>query len=387
MNLNQSISKSNYLWMILLFGSINIFGQNLIKNGSFEDGNNHWLSKGDNMERHHQSILKVKPPHGVYYAELASDSGYRLYQTIKTVPNETYDICFYTQARPNIETRESYFTFSVDNALSTSIKPSLGIWEKYSYSVKAKSAKMTFAFEDTYYGAKGIGAMVDKISVQKVKNDGFISIFNGTTLDGWKVYSTKEDANKNYWTAENNTITCNTMGDKDHKAVWLFYEDELDDFELKIKFQTYRTSPGNSGLQVRSTYNPETGDIDGPQFDIHPPTPFRTGLLYDESDGYNRWIYPSMPNAKLTPEEANNKSISFYADESPAWNDLHIICNGTQIKSILNGTVVTDFDGKGILDDVLHKEQGVGMSGKIALQVHGKNEILIRFKDIQLKKL
>ena len=372
---------------LILLGNINIFAQNLVNNSSFEDGNNHWQSEVNTMERHHQSILKVKPPDGVYYAELASDSGYKLFQTIHTEINKIYEVSFYTQARPHVEGKESHFIFSIDTTLSASITPSLGIWEKYSYIFKARSDKTTIAFEDTYYGIKGIGAMVDKIAVIKKSNDGFISIFDGKTLDGWKVYSTKKDSEKNYWTVENASITCNTMGDKDHNAVWLFYEDTLDNFELKIKFQTYKTSPGNSGLQLRSAYNPETGNIDGPQIDIHPPSPFRTGLLYDESDDYNRWLYPNMPDHKLTPEEANNQSTSFYADESPAWNELHIICNGTQIKSILNGTVVTDFDGTGILDDLVHNAQGVGMSGKIALQVHGKNEILIRFKDIQLKKL
>ncbi|MDO5968547.1 DUF1080 domain-containing protein [Flavivirga aquimarina] len=214
----------------------------------------------------------------------------------------------------------------------------------------------------------------------------FVSIFDGKTLEGWKVYGLPSDLEKNYWSVENGSITCNTMGDKDHAAVWLFYEEELTDFELKIKFQAYRNSPGNSGLQVRSRYY-EGGDIDGPQFDIHPPAPFRTGLLYDESDGYNRWIYPSMPSPALKPEQANNKSTFYYSDDNPSWNELHIICKGTHIKSILNGTVVTDFDGKGILDDDIHIKQHVGMSGKIALQVHGKNELLIRFKDIQLKKL
>lgn len=216
-------------------------------------------------------------------------------------------------------------------------------------------------------------------------NSGFVSIFDGKTLDGWKVYGSPDDVTKDYWKVENGTITCNTIGDRDHAAVWLFYEEELSDFELKIKFQAYRDSPGNSGIQVRSRFY-EGGDIDGPQFDIHPPGPFRTGLLYDESDGYNRWIYPSMPSPALKSEEANNNAPFYYSDDKPSWNQLHIICKGTHIKSILNGVVVTDFDGEGILNDHIHKEQNVGMRGKIALQVHGKNELLIRFKDIQLKK-
>ncbi|MEP3571108.1 MAG: family 16 glycoside hydrolase, partial [Flavobacteriaceae bacterium] len=89
----------------------------------------------------------------------------------------------------------------------------------------------------------------------------------------------------------------------------------------------------------------------------------------------------------LTQEQAKNKAVFYYSDDNPAWNELHIICKGTLIKSILNGTVVTDFDGEGILNDEIHKEQNVGMKGKIALQVHAKNELFIRFKDIQLKKI
>jgi hypothetical protein len=228
--------------------------------------------------------------------------------------------------------------------------------------------------------------MIDYVEVKELKESDFISIFDGETLNGWKVYGNPSDIEKNYWTVDNESILCNTIGDKNHGAVWLFYEEELADFELKIKFQAYRDSPGNSGLQVRSRFY-EGGDIDGPQFDIHPPAPFRTALLYDESDGYNRWIYPSMPNAKLKSEDANNKSTFYYADDNPSWNELLVICKGTIMQSFLNGVLVTDIDGAGILDDIIHQEQHVGMSGKIALQVHAKNELKIRFKDIQLKKL
>ncbi|MDN5202238.1 DUF1080 domain-containing protein [Fulvivirgaceae bacterium BMA10] len=220
---------------------------------------------------------------------------------------------------------------------------------------------------------------------QNKSHDGFTDIFDGHTLEGWRVYGKEADIQKDYWKVEDGAIVCNTMGDKQHGAVWLFYEKELKDFELKLKIQTPRDVPGNSGLQVRSRYYPETDDIDGPQFDIHPSGPFRTGLLYDESDEYNRWIYPSLPDWNITPEQANNKATFYYADENPSWNDLHIICKGNKIKSILNGVVVTDFDGTGILDDEIHRKQKVGTQGKIALQVHGGDEILIRFKEIKLK--
>ncbi|MEP3570617.1 MAG: family 16 glycoside hydrolase, partial [Flavobacteriaceae bacterium] len=284
--------------LFLLIFTRGIFSQNLIKNPSFEEGDQHWKSKGNTMERHHQSILKVRPKQGEYYAELANDTGYELFQTVETQIGKFYQVSFYAQARPHMPERESHLVFKVGDQLMAKLQPDHEVWNQYRYTVKATKDNMTISFEDTYYGEDGIGAMIDLVEVRELQN-GFIPIFNKETLDGWKVYGSPLDVEKKYWKVENNAITCNTMGDKDHGAVWLFYEEELKDFELKIKFQAYRDSPGNSGLQVRSRFY-EGGDIDGPQFDIHPPDPFRTALLYDESDGYNRWIYPSMPNSALT---------------------------------------------------------------------------------------
>ncbi|MEP1486826.1 MAG: family 16 glycoside hydrolase [Algibacter sp.] len=381
-----SLKLSTLIWLFLIVHT-NTFSQNLIKNSSFEDGNTHWLSKGDTMERHHKSILNVQPIQGDYYAELANNKGYKLFQSVPVKKGTYYQISFYTQARPKVSERESHFVFAVnDDELIAKLEPKHNDWQQYIYTVKAISTELTVSFEDTYYGAEGIGAMIDYVDVHELKQSDFISIFDGETLEDWKVYGNPSDLEKNYWTVDHESILCNTMGDKNHGAVWLFYEEELTDFELKIKFQAYKGSPGNSGLQVRSRFY-EGGDIDGPQFDIHPPAPFRTALLYDESDGYNRWIYPSMPSPALKPEDADNSSPFYYSGDTPAWNTLHIICRGTIIQSFLNGVLVTDFDGSGILDDVIHQEQHVGMSGKIALQVHAKNELKIRFKDIQLKKL
>ena len=47
--------------------------------------------------------------------------------------------------------------------------------------------------------------------------------------------------------------------------------------------------------------------------------------------------------------------------------------------------MVTDFDGTGILDDEIHLQKNVGVYGRIALQLHASDELLIRFKDIKIK--
>jgi hypothetical protein len=123
--------------------------------------------------------------------------------------------------------------------------------------------------------------------------------------------------------------------------------------------------------------------MDGPQVDIHPPAPWRTGLIYDETRGVRRWISPSLRDWKIEPGNAPHHS-TWKADD---WNDLHIRCTGTRIQTWLNDARVVDFNGEGILNDEAHRVHGVGMKGHIALQLHTGDELYIQFKDIIIRPL
>jgi len=221
---------------------------------------------------------------------------------------------------------------------------------------------------------------------------GWISLFNGRDLDGWTVKCHDEDAGKKFWFVEDGTITCHSLGRSDHDYVWLMTDGEYDDFELTLQFQAYRESPGNSGVQVRSRYDsgpdaPGGGWLDGPQVDIDTPTGWRTGLIYDETREEKRWISPSLTDWEIDDSHAAKEWKFYFADEGSGWNDLRIICNGTSIKTYLNGYEMTDFDGAGILDNQAHKDHNVGMNGHIALQLHSKDELFIRYRNIRLKRL
>ncbi len=222
------------------------------------------------------------------------------------------------------------------------------------------------------------------------ENTGWTSLFNGHNLDGWTVECIPKDRHKTYWTVKDNAITCNSLGDKDHDYVWLLTEQTFGDFELRLKFKAWKNAPGNSGVQVRSRYDnspdaPRGGWMDGPQIDIHPPAPFRTGLVYDETREERRWIYPDLKDWKIDGSYAADKWTFKYADEG--WNEMTIICDGTHIKTVLNGEKITDWDGAGVLDNEAHKARQVDKSGHIALQLHAGDELLIRFKDIKIKPL
>jgi len=64
-----------------------------------------------------------------------------------------------------------------------------------------------------------------------------------------------------------------------------------------------------------------------------------------------------------------------------------ITAAGTQITARLNGVLVTDYDGSGVLDDAMHQRYNVGLKGHIALQIHKADQLRIRFKDIVVRPL
>ncbi|HPZ84610.1 MAG TPA: DUF1080 domain-containing protein, partial [Thermogutta sp.] len=168
-------------------------------------------------------------------------------------------------------------------------------------------------------------------------------------------------------------------------------EKEFADFELCLKVQTFSTSTGNSGVQVRSRYDDEAYYMDGPQVDINPPGPWRCGFIYDETRGAQIWLWPDVGRpANAKPEHAPKGWKWFHADHpdtKDAWNDLRIVCHGFRIQTFVNGVPIADYMGQGRLDDDAHQLRRVGLTGHIALQIHPGGTLQIRFKDILLRPI
>ena len=215
------------------------------------------------------------------------------------------------------------------------------------------------------------------------------SLFNGKTLDGWVVKCLPQDNDKRgYWKVVDGTITAETPPGSKHNYIWLLTEKEFGDFELRLKVQTYASSTGNSGIQVRSRYDGEAGWLDGPQVDINPPGPWRCGFIYDETREAKVWLWPDVGRpANAKPKHAPQGWKWRHADTEDVWNDVRIVCNGTRIKTIINGITIADYDGTGRLDDEAHRTHDVGMKGHIGLQIHSGKQLLIRFKNIEVREL
>jgi len=217
---------------------------------------------------------------------------------------------------------------------------------------------------------------------------GWTSLFDGKSLDGWIVKCKPADREKAFWKVDQGFILADSIGHKGHDYVWLTTNREYSDFILRLEFQAFKASPGNSGVQIRSRYDDSESWLNGPQIDINPPGPWRTGMMWDETRGNQRWIFPDLPKDKWVDESmARPARIMRFAEDGDGWNQLEISAIGTEVKATLNGAPITDYDGKGLLDDRLHQDKGVGMKGVIALQIHTGDQLKIRFRNIRIKSL
>jgi xylan 1,4-beta-xylosidase len=262
------------------------------------------------------------------------------------------------------------------------------------------STEVTGGFVGTYVGLYATGggepaeavARFDWFDYEPVSEEVAVagawqSLFDGTTLAGWHVAARPGDQGHGFWTVRDGAITADSLGRTDHDYVWLVSDGEYGDFELELEVRGFSRSTGNSGLQFRSRYDDALGWLHGPQVDIHPPAPWRTGLIYDETRETRRWIFPSLEDWRIEPDQGPAEWVWHTADDGDGWNTVRVVCRGTRVETTVNGLLIADYDGAGVLDDAAHRRHDVGLRGHLALQLHRGDELLIQYRNIRLRPL
>src|SRR6185312_10058907 len=116
----------------------------------------------------------------------------------------------------------------------------------------------------------------------------WVSLFDGQDLSGWKVQCLPADRQHAYFSVDHGTIWAHATAEEKHGHIWLTSEKSYGDFDLRLQFQVVRGDLGNSGVQIRGRYDETLQEMEGPQLDIFPRSPWRTGMLYDETRGTSR---------------------------------------------------------------------------------------------------
>jgi len=183
--------------------------------------------------------------------------------------------------------------------------------------------------------------------------DGWISLFDGKSMDGWKA-----SENKDSWKLEDGKLVC--FGPRSH----LFYVGDVNggtfkDFELKL--DVYNHPKANSGVYFHTKYQEKGWPGKGYECQVNNTHKDRkkTGGLYGVKD--------VMDNSPVKDNE---------------WWTYHITVKGKRITLKVNGETTADYTEP----DDLNRSGRCLSSGTFALQAHDPKS-KVEYKNIIVKVL
>jgi hypothetical protein len=192
------------------------------------------------------------------------------------------------------------------------------------------------------------------------QDGGFTPLFNGENFDGWE-----QQGGVAKYRIEDGVIVGESVAGTPNSFMCTkkLYRNFVLEYEYKCDNLL------NSGVQFRSNvYAIEVvvggtgrnrkiaaGRVHGYQVEIDPNKPSRmwSGGIYDE--GRRGWLYPGLSGGDA--EAFTKQGQDLYKPDE--WNFVKVECNGSHIRTWLNGKARADFE-----DDMTPQ-------GLIALQVHG----------------
>ena len=208
-----------------------------------------------------------------------------------------------------------------------------------------------------------------------VDEEGFTSIFDGKSLDGWV-------GDPKLWSVEDDAITGKTTDEEpiEYNSFIRWANGEVDDFELKLQ---YRIFNGNSGIQIRSFEAAKPFSIGGYQADFEAGERW-SGTNYGEQF---RGILAKRGEKTEIGEDGKPTVVGSLGKTEELqkvirkedWNDYHIIARGNHFVFKINDTVMSE-----VTDNDTDMRRRVGL---LAFQLHKGPAMKVQFRNIRLKRL
>ncbi len=202
-------------------------------------------------------------------------------------------------------------------------------------------------------------SLASTFAEEKPAADGFVALFDGKTLDGWK----------NPYTWGESKVVDGEIHLTGDKKFFVITEKTYSDFVFEGEVLL---PPGkaNSGFIFRGQVEPNK--VFGYQCEVDGDAKRAwSGGLYDE--GRRMWfISPIKGDAASEAAFKQRAGDTFKRDE---WNSYRITCKGKSIKIEVNGVVTTDI------------EDDKDASGVIAIQHHGEKGQTYKFRNLRIKEL
>ncbi len=199
----------------------------------------------------------------------------------------------------------------------------------------------------------------------KERDEGFVSLFDGKSLEGWQRYSSsgeKVPARESAFSVRDGTIYCSGRG----RDYWLSPRRMYRDFVLRMQYKIGKGA--NSGIFLRA---PGTARPAYTGFEVQiiddfgqEPTNHTSGAIYD--------VLTPMRNMSRKPGE---------------WNDVEITCNGSHVIVVWNGFKVIDANFSQLTEPIGKFDfaySKMPRQGRIGVQNHGGE---LWFRSVRIKPL
>ena len=208
---------------------------------------------------------------------------------------------------------------------------------------------------------------------EEEKKAGWLLLFNGNTLDGWRSYQNKPATS---WGVDRGTLHCKgSTTDKSDMRADLITTEQFENFDFSVE---WRISPkGNSGIMYLVNETEKAAYLTGPEYQIIDDKGFPEKLEDWQKTAANYAMNPA-PDAVTNPVGE--------------WNHTRIVVKNAKVEHWLNGKRVVAYElwtdewkndkANGKWKDT--PSYGTAKKGHIALQDHGSEAW---FRNIKLKKL
>ncbi|HQR34060.1 MAG TPA: DUF1080 domain-containing protein [Blastocatellia bacterium] len=195
----------------------------------------------------------------------------------------------------------------------------------------------------------------------KTDEKGFVQLFDGKTLNGWKLVRGHGPG----YVIKDNTIVCPKDGGGN-----LYTEKEYANFVFRFEFKTEPS--GNNGVGIRAPYE---GDAAYQGMEIQ--------ILDDGHEMYKGKIKSEQHHGSVYDVIPARTG---YLKPAGEWNSEEIMANGSRIRVTLNGVIILDADLNMVKEEsVLKKHPGLkNKTGHIGFLGHGS---LVEFRNIRIKAL
>ena len=196
-----------------------------------------------------------------------------------------------------------------------------------------------------------ISCLILAFSFSLFAKDQFVPLFDGKTLKGW---TPMQGGN---WEVKDGAIL-GTSQKSEQRHGMLLTNREYSDFVIQAKCCVHK---GDSGFYFRSAKVKSAVSVNGFQVEID--TSQETGGLYET--GGRAWV-----------KKPSKKAIAERKYEQGKWADLELRAIGRNVTVSINGVVCSE----------LKNDKG-RTKGYFGLQLHGRQEMKVKYKDIRIKEL